>query len=144
MRVFLDVNTFFDFVLGREPFYAEVWQIITLAKHGDIICGTSPNNFPFAFYHLRKDPTKTVITNSDFKHRLAILRKTVSCSTLDGSVIDAAIAMPVPEDLEDAVIIQSAIEFKADVMITRDKQLLKNKFIKTLTPREFLRSWISK
>lgn len=142
--MFLDVNTFFDFVLGREPFYSEIWQIVTLAKHGDIICGTSPNNFPFVFHHLRKDTTKVIVTNADFKHRLAVLRKTIACSTLNGKVIDEALKMSTPEDLEDAVVIQSALEFKADVMITRDKQLLKNTSVKAITPRKFLRNWVPK
>lgn len=141
MRVYLDVNSFFDFVLGRERFYREIWQIITLAIHGDIICGTNPNNFPVAFHHLKKDPSKKALSSHDFKHRLALLRKSIECNTLDGDVIDAALAMPKPADLEDAVMIQSALQFQADVMISRDKQLLKNKFVKTMTPSQFLKSW---
>lgn len=140
MKIYLDVNCFFDFVLGREGFYKEIWQIITFAIHGDIICGTSPNNFPFAYHQLKKDPTKKMITSEEFKHRLALLRKSVACSILDGEVIDAALAMTKPDDLEDAVIIRSALRFGADVLISRDKQLLKNKLIKAMTPGQFLKT----
>ena len=144
MRVYLDVNCFFDFVLGREKFYNEVWQIITLAIHNDIICGTNPNNFPFAFHHLKKDESKKKLNHKDFKHRLALLRKSIECSVLDGEVIDAALSMSKPADLEDAVILQSALQFKADILISRDKALLKNSIVKTMTPGQFLKSWVTK
>lgn len=144
MRVYLDVNIFFDFVLGRLPFYSDVFQIISLAVHKDIVCGTNPNNFPFVYHYLRKDKSNVVITDKDFKHRLALLRKSIECSVLDAEIIDAALSMSKPADLEGAVMIQSALQFKADVMISRDKQLLANKQVKTMTPGQFLRSWTPK
>lgn len=139
MRVFLDVNTFMDFVMGREPFYSDAWQIMTLAMHNDIICGVNPNNFPFAFHHHRKDFKE--VTAATLKHRLAMLRRFLHCQNLNGQVIDKALTLEKPEDLEDGIIIRLAIDFGADVLLTRDRQLLRNKLIKTMTPSAFLRAW---
>ncbi len=144
MKVFLDVNCFFDFVLGREPFYAEMLQVFTLAVHKDIECGTNPNNFPFAYYYMKNGKTMSSVKSKEFKHRLAIIRKSIECTTLSSATIDAALSMSKPDDLEDAVMIQSALNFKADIMLSRDKGLLKNKQVKTMTPSQFLKSWTTK
>lgn len=139
MRVFIDVNVFMDFVLGRTPFYSDATQIMTMAMHKDIECATSPNSFPFVFHHYQKDFKSS--SPKDLKHRLAIIRKYVHCQTLDGKVIDAALSLKKPLDLEDGVITRLAIDFKADVLISRDKSLLKTLLIKAMTPKQFLAWW---
>lgn len=136
-RVFLDVNVFFDYLKGREPFYYPAWEIVTLAVHKDIVCGVSPNCFPHAFHEMKKDYPDW----NDLKHRYAMLRKVVDCGTLDGPLIDIALSTAKPNDLEDAIILRMAEAWSADYLLTRNKRGFPKSTIKIMTPKEFLAEW---
>lgn len=136
-RIFLDANTFFDFVYGRAPFYHDVWQIISMASRKEIICGTNPNCFPHAFHQLKKEYKDW----ADLKHRYAMLRQVIDCGVLDGSVLDSALTLTEPKDLEDAIMLKMAIDWKADYLLTRDKKGFPATAMKIMSPKAFLSSW---
>ncbi|MTB52410.1 PIN domain-containing protein [Lewinella sp. W8] len=134
---FLDTNIILDYVLGRVPFYHDALQILSLAKSEQLRCLANPNSFTIAYFYLKKDGHDSW----EIKHKFALLRQVIECASIDAAVLDSALTLKRPKDLEDGVQLAAALAEGADVLITRDvKGFPKDKLL-IQTPKQFLSDW---
>lgn len=132
MKVFLDTNVVIDFYDKRPCFFDAAAQVVAMAWRKEIEIVVSVTTFINAFYLLRKSYDKTELINAMRKFSELCIVSDVTSSMLSKSLKGNY------PDLEDAMQIRSAIEFGADVVLTRDKHHFSDCPITVMTPIEFL------
>ena len=130
--VLCDINFILDIFLKREPFYysaARLFQHIENKKLKGYLCALS---FPTLFYLLSKELSKEKAIQILEKIRIVF-----RVAAVDEKIIDLSLTSDF-SDFEDAIQYYSAIQAKADCVITRDKNDYINDKIPALTPEEFI------
>jgi len=132
IKVLLDTDVNLDFVLQRQPFFAEADQIFLRCSNGDFeayICDITAINI---FYIARKEigRQKTIQAIAD------LLTMTKIC-TVKKSILQSALTSPIT-DYEDAVQHECAVAENLDAIVTRNTKDYKNAPIKIFTPSDFL------
>ena len=130
--VLCDINFILDIFLEREPFYAPAARIFAMieAKHlKGYLCA---NSFPALFYILAKE-----LKRDKAMRVLEKVRIVFSVAAVDEKVIDLSLASDF-RDFEDAVQCYSAVNAKADCLITRNKTDYVTNILSIMTPEEFL------
>ena len=132
MRIFLDTNVMVDFCAERESFYPDAAAIIEMGYDGKITPIASSLTFVNIAYVLRKvKPRELVIQKLEQLMDLCVVspidRQTVSLASSSRS-----------KDFEDAVQYFSALQAKADLIITRDTKGFADFDLLVMTPAEFL------
>ena len=130
--VFCDINFILDIFLKREPFYnsaAKLFKKIEDKELKGYLCALS---FPTLFYLLSKELNREKAIKTLEKIRIVF-----SIASVDQKVIDLSLASDF-KDFEDAVQYYSAVQVKADCLITRNKDDYIDDKIPVLTPEEFL------
>ena len=132
MRAFIDTNVVVDFLGKREPFFKDAAILFELGKSGKVEIVVSSLTIVNCAYILKKQFSKEVMLDKmeDFCQLLRI-------SPIDKSVILNAISLD-SSDFEDAVQYVSAMSYKPDVIITRDKKGFLNFDIPLFSPAEFV------
>lgn len=133
-RPLVDTDITLDLLAKREPFYRAAASLFSLAEYGKIELYISALTLPNLHYLLRK-------SHGDQKARdsletLLSLGKTIPLSE---QTIKQALSSDFG-DFEDAIQNYSAIEAKADVILTRNLKDYKNADLPVLTADEFLAS----
>lgn len=131
MRIFLDTNVMVDFCAERESFYPDAAAIIEMGYDGKITPIASSLTFVNIAYVLRKvKPRELVIQKLEQLMDLCVVssidRQTVSLASSSRS-----------KDFEDAVQYFSALQAKADLIITRDTKGFADFDLLVMTPAEF-------
>lgn len=132
MRVLLDTNVVIDFLERRHPFYDDAVALVDASrrqKHSILIAAHSIDNI---VYILRK--------KIPFNELLTGLEKFLTiCRIVDvnEAIIRASLSAKW-KDLEDAIQYFSALEAKADLIVTRDVAGYEEYKIKAMTPAEAL------
>lgn len=132
--VLCDINFFLDIFLRREPFYtpaALLFKKIEEKKLRGYLCALS---FPTLYYLLSKAMRRDRAIKTLEKVRIVF-----HVVPVDEKVIDLSLASEF-KDFEDAVQYYSALQIKADCLITRNKSDYRDDRIPVLTPEEFLAS----
>lgn len=136
MKVVLcDINFILDIFLKREPFYhsaAKLFKKIEDKELKGYLCALS---FPTLFYLLSKKLNRGKAIKTLEKIRIVF-----SIASVDQKVIDLSLASDF-KDFEDAVQYYSAVQVKADCLITRNKDNYIDDKIPILTPEEFVTSF---
>ena len=130
--VLCDINFILDIFLKREPFYysaARLFKKIEDKKLKGYLCALT---FPTLFYLLSKELNKEKAIKILEKIRIVF-----GIAAVDEKVIDLSLTADF-KDFEDAVQYYSAIQVKADCIITRNKDDYVNDKVPVLTPEEFL------
>lgn len=130
--VLCDINFFLDIFLKREPFYspaAGIFKRIEEKKLRGYICSLS---FPTLYYLLSKELKREKAIKILEKVRIVF-----HVAAVDERVIDLSLTSNF-RDFEDAVQYYSAVQAKADCLITRNKGDFKADILPVLTPEEFL------
>ncbi len=132
-KVFLDANILLDFTLKRNK-YEQSKQIIKLAINGDIQVYISPSILHIVGYWLSKS-----YGNTKAKGILLTLLSDVTIIDLPHEVVLTALHSKI-SDIEDALQYYTAIHYKLDYFISRDKLLQKQSIpvLPVYTPDEFL------
>ncbi len=133
--VLCDINFVLDIFLKREPFYtaaARLFSMIEDKKIRGFLCALS---FPTLFYILAKE-----LAASKAIQILEKLRIVFGVAAVDEKVIDLSLASGF-KDFEDAVQYYSALEIRADCVITRNKTDFQADAVAILSPEEFLASY---
>ena len=133
MRVFIDTNILFDYVLKREKFYQSAEDVFKIINESNVACFTNPNNFQHAYFFLRK-----VLGSDTAKQKLISLRRIMKCAPYDGAIIDKALARVKPHDLEDAVTLEMALACEVEVFVTRDRLGFKEQGVLVMAPEDFV------
>lgn len=132
--VLCDINFFLDIFLKREPFYtpaARLFKKIEDKKLKGYLCALS---FPTLFYLLSK-----ALRRDKAMKTLEKVRIVFHVAPVDEKVIDLSLTSEF-RDFEDAIQYYSALQVKADCVITRNKADYRDDKIPVLTPEEFLAS----
>jgi len=132
MRVLLDNDVVLDFILTRQPFFAEADEIFVRLQNKEFkayISTITPIN---AFYTTRKEKGKDVA----FKAVEGLLKLVEVCRT-NKSVLQNAFTLSFT-DFEDAVQCASALAENLDAIVTRNTKDYKNSSVKVYSPGEFL------
>lgn len=132
--VLCDINFILDIFLKREPFYysaAKLFKKIEDKELKGYLCALS---FPTLFYLLSKELSREKAIKTLEKIRIVF-----SVAAVDQKVIDLSLTSDF-KDFEDAVQYYSAVQVKADCLITRNKDDYIDDKIPVLTPEEFLAS----
>lgn len=130
--VLCDINFILDIFLKREPFYRSASRVFKKIEDGKLrgyLCSLS---FPTLFYLLTKELNREKAIKTLEKIRIVF-----RVAPVDEKVIDMSLVSDF-KDFEDAVQYYSALQYKADCIITRNKPDYLDDKIPVLTPDEFL------
>ncbi len=133
MIVLIDTDILLDVALQRKPFFEDSAKIIDLVESNRIMGFVAWHSLS-NFYYLISSPSGKVKT----KQFLFDLLQFVNVSQTNTESAKKALFLNVP-DFEDALQIVSAIECKADYIITRNLRHYKKSPITPLTPEIFLK-----
>jgi predicted nucleic acid-binding protein len=129
--VLCDINFILDIFLKREPFYYSAARLFKRIEDKELkgyLCALS---FPTLFYLLSKELGRERAIKT-----LGKIRIVFSVAAVDEKVIDLSLVSDF-KDFEDAVQYYSAVQVKADCIITRNKSDYAGVKISVLTPEEF-------
>jgi predicted nucleic acid-binding protein len=132
MRVLIDTDVTLDFILERQPFFAEASEIFTRLGDGEFeayVSAVTPIN---VFYFTRKE--KGISGARQAVHDLQILMKIIE---INGAILQSAINSPIT-DFEDAVQNECAAAENLDAIVTRNTKDYKNSSQTIYSPIDFL------
>ena len=130
MRLFLDTNIVVDLLEGRGPFCYDAAQLFTMAHDKRVELLVSPMTFSTASFLLRKHGSEGV------RNLLSNLRQLVSVTTSDERTVDDSIASQF-KDFEDAMQYYTALNAKAEIIITRNGKDFTASNLPVMTDRIF-------
>ena len=137
MRLFLDTNIVVDLLEGREPFCYDAAQLFTMAHDKKVELLVSPMTFSTASFLLRKHGPEGV------RNLLSNLRQLVSVTISDERTVDDSIASQF-KDFEDAMQYYTALNAKAEIIITRNGKDFTASYHPVMTATEYLANRIKK
>lgn len=131
-KIFIDTNILLDVAMHRNDFFrqsAEVWADCESRKVHGFVSAISLNNM---HYVLKKwvDPAVSL----EF---VRLVLNIFSVVPLDESVLRLAVDLP-HKDFEDAIQTFSAVQAKADCIVTRDRQHFSTDYMPVISPAEYL------
>ena len=132
MRVLLDTNVVLDFVLARQPFFAEADSIFIKLQNNDFTAFVSPITPINVFYTTRKERDKATAFAA-----IEALIKLVQITNCDNLVFQNALALGF-NDFEDAVQCACAAAENLDAIVTRNTKDFANASLQIFSPSEFL------
>ena len=132
MNVFLDTNVVIDFFGKRDGFFEDASLIFQMQKEGRLNATISSLTVVNCAYILGKAFSKEVMLK-----KVEELCRLFQVSGIDRATIIAALEMK-PSDFEDAVQYLSALPYKPDIVITRDKKGFSAIGTPIMTPAEFI------
>jgi predicted nucleic acid-binding protein len=133
MKILIDTNILLDVALERAEFYADSVKVLDWAE-------LNPKQASVAWHSISNI---AYLLKQDARAFLAELLLFVEVAAGNTSSVRQALAMPT-KDLEDALQTSAAIEFGADLIVTRNIKDYKQLPIKTLTPTAFAAAYMSK
>jgi len=130
--VLIDLNILLDVLQKREPFYETSARLLALIETGKIRGYIASHSITTLFYLIKKDRStieaKAIITN---------LLQFMKVAAVDQSTIEQALNLDYP-DYEDAVQMISAVQCKADYLITRNCKDYQPPLLSVTQPVDFL------
>ena len=136
-RLFLDTNIVVDLLEGREPFCYDAAQLFTMAHDKRVELLVSPMTFSTASFLLRKHDSEGV------RNLLSNLRQLVSVTISDEQTVDDSIASQF-KDSEDAMQYYTALNAKAEIIITRNGKDFTASKLPIMTASEYIATRITK
>ena len=136
MRLFLDTNIVVDLLEGREPFCYDAAQLFTMAHDKRVELLVSPMTFSTASFLLRKHGSEGV------RNLLSNLRQLVSVTISDERTVDDSIASQF-KDFEDAMQYYTALNAKAEIIITRNGKDFTASKLPVMTATEYIANRIT-
>lgn len=134
MIALIDTNVIMDFIMKREPFYADAASILGLCAKTEIRGLIAAHTVPTLFYLMRH-----FASNERRKAVLLDLLSIVGVADEDGEAILSALINDGFSDIEDSIQHECARLANADIIITRDVRHFAHSSIKVVTPHDFLR-----
>ncbi|MFZ4649013.1 MAG: type II toxin-antitoxin system VapC family toxin [Patescibacteria group bacterium] len=132
-KVFVDTNVVIDLLAKREPFYKDAQDLFTLSDKKEIELQISSLTFANAYYSIVKH-YKAI----DVKKYLLKFKVLVNILPLEDKAIELALASDFG-DFEDGLQYFVAMDYEADIIITRNKKDFKNSKIPVMTAGEYLK-----
>jgi predicted nucleic acid-binding protein len=114
LRVLVDLNIILDVLQKRESFYEASAGLLAMIETGKIEGFVAAHSVTTLFYLVSKDQSPAAA-----RVILTSLMQFLKIAPVDHAVIEAALNMPY-KDFEDAVQMISAMQCKADFLVTRN------------------------
>ena len=130
-KIFIDTNILLDVILRRDGFYknsAEIWADCELGKVQGYVSAISLNNMHYVM-------RKLVASDIALKYVRFVLN-VFSIVPLDDAILRLSVDFP-QKDFEDAIQMFSAVQVKADCIVTRDIAHFSNDYISIVSPEEY-------
>ena len=131
-KIFIDTNILLDVILRRDGFYknsAEIWADCELGKVQGYVSAISLNNMHYVM-------RKLVASDIALKYVRFVLN-VFSIVPLDEAILRLSVDFP-QKDFEDAIQTFSAVQIKADCIVTRDKSHFSNHYMPVISPVEYV------
>ena len=130
-KVFIDTNILLDVILRRKEFFelaADVWADCENRKVQGFVSAISINNMHCV---MRKFVTSDVALEY-----VRLVLNVFSIVSLDESILRLAVDLP-QKDFENAIQTFSAVQIKADCIVTRDRWHFSGNYMPVVTPAEY-------
>lgn len=132
-QLFVDTNIVLDLLAQRAEFFQEAQELFTRADMNKVELTISALTFANTHYilskHLKLEETRKIL------NKFKVL---VNVAPIDDKIIELALASDF-KDFEDAIQYYSALESKAQIIITRNKKDFKYAKIPIMTAKEYIR-----
>lgn len=132
MNVFLDTNVVIDFMGKRDGFFDDAAAIFSMIEDKKITASASALTIVNCAYILKKAFSSDVMLE-----KVEALCQMLNVTPIDRTQLINAVHLK-PYDYEDAVQYLSAMSYRPDVIITRDKRGFNDFDILVMTPAEFV------
>ena len=132
-KLFIDTNIVIDLLAQREPFYSESALLFSRADKKKIKLGVSSLTIANTHYILQQK-----MSASKTKMVLRKLKLIVDIYPLDDKIISLALNDDMFTDFEDALQYFTAMEYKQDMIITRNMKDYKKSQLPIHTAKEYL------
>ncbi len=132
-KLFIDTNIVIDLLGQREPFYEEAAKLFSLADRKKIKLIVSSLTFANTNYVLSK--LNNSIVARDILTKFKVL---VTVVELNDKIIELSLNDKAFSDFEDGLKYYSAIEYEADIIITRNLKDFKSSKIPVITAQTYL------
>lgn len=133
-KILIDTNVLIDYLLEREPFFADAKELILSCAEGNTKGCIAAHSIPNMFFILRKD------YNS--KERREILSNLCSLFDVEGIDKDKLLAGLSNEDFsdfEDCLQMECAKSYGADYIVTRNVSDYATSEVKAIEPKDYLK-----
>jgi predicted nucleic acid-binding protein len=130
--VLIDLNILLDVLQKREPFYATSAGLLAAVETGRVQGYLAAHRLTTLFYLIQKGRS-----SSEARATITNLLQFIKIAPVDQSTIEQALNLDYP-DFEDAVQMISAVQCKADCLVTRNIKDYQPALLPVLQPVEFL------
>jgi predicted nucleic acid-binding protein len=131
-RILVDLNIILDVLQKREPFYEAPAGLLAMIETGKIEGFVAAHSVTTLFYLVSKDQSPAAA-----RVILTSLMQFLKIAPVDHAVIEAALNMPY-KDFEDAVQMVSAMQCKANFLVTRNVKDYQPAPVTVIQPVELL------
>ncbi|MBP9901302.1 MAG: PIN domain-containing protein [Verrucomicrobiota bacterium] len=129
MKVLIDTNVVFDVFARRQPHYSASNHILKLARRKKIAAAVAAHTVANLFYFYQR-PAVAFLRED--------LLPNVEVAAADSFLTLASLNLGMP-DLEDALQVGAALDWKAAFIITRNVRHFKKSNVPAMTPVEWIK-----
>ena len=133
MTVIIDTNVIIDLLAKREPFYHESLQIFSLADSKQIQIAVSALSLVNTHYILND-----LMKLKNARSIIGKFKVLIESYPLNDKIIELALNDFNFKDFEDGIQYYTALESKANLIITRNLKDFKHSKLPVMNPKEFL------
>jgi predicted nucleic acid-binding protein len=130
--VMIDINILMDVLQKREPFYGNSAGLMAAVETGLVQGLVAAHSLTTLFYLIQKGRS-----SAEARVTITNLLQFIKIAPVDQSTIEQALNLET-RDFEDAVQMVSALQCKADFLITRNVKGFQPALLPILTPVDFL------
>jgi predicted nucleic acid-binding protein len=130
--VLIDINILLDVLQMREPFYEASARLLALVEAGQIKGYIAAHSITTLFYLIQKDQS-----SAQARANITSLLQFLEISPVDQNTIEQALNLDY-RDFEDAVQMISALQCKAEYLITRNVSDYQPALLPVIQPVDFL------
>jgi predicted nucleic acid-binding protein len=130
--VMIDINILMDVLQKREPFYGSSAGLLAAVETGQVHGYVAAHSLTTLFYLVQKSRS-----SAEARVTITNLLQFIHIAPVDQSTIEQALNLET-RDFEDAVQMVSALQCKADFLITRNVKDYQPALLPVLAPVDFL------
>ncbi|MCH7414503.1 PIN domain-containing protein [Belliella sp. R4-6] len=132
-NLFIDTNIIIDLLARREPFFEDAAQLFSVADTNKVKLSVSSLTIANTSYALLKQ-----MNSKKAKSVLRNLRLILNILPLNDGIIGLALEDEKFSDFEDGLQYFTALEYRQDMIITRNLKDFKNSKLPTMTAKQFI------
>ena len=130
--ILIDINILLDVLQKREPFYETSAHLLASVETGQVKGYVAAHSITTLFYLIKKDRSA-----ADARATITNLLQFINIAPVDQNTIEQALNLDY-RDFEDAVQMISAVQCKADCLITRNIKDYQPALLPVMAPVDFL------